>query len=129
MLEHQGSYTVITTFQETMTMQNPSYTIQKFSEKFQKITTIKEIKSLATSIGVTFSAEISSSTVWILDWDITTGNLSGTLEISLAPKLVANGLEFTVPSQKFRIESPDLSLADLEKQFLAALKASIQKLR
>lgn len=110
-------------------MLNPSYTIQKFSEKFQKITTIQDIKPLATSIGVTFSAEISSSTVWILDWDITNGNLSGTLEISLAPKLIANGLEFTVPSQKFRIESPDLSLADLEKQFLAALKASIQKLR
>lgn len=112
-----------------MTMQNASYTIQKFSDKFQKITTIQEIKSLATSIGVTFSAEISSSTVWILDWDITNGNLSGTLEISLAPKLIANGLAFTVPSQKFRIEAPNLSLPDLKKQFLTALKASVQKLR
>lgn len=110
-------------------MLNPSYTIQKFSENFSKITNIQEIKPLATSIDVTFSAEISSSTVWILDWDMTNDNLSGTLEIFLAPKLIANGIEFTVPSRTFRIESTDLSLADLEKQFLAALKASIQKLR
>ena len=102
-------------------MLTPSYAIQQFSEKFQKVTTLNEIQALAKQLDVKFSVEITSSTVWLLDWDIN-GNLSGTLEIGLKPKISVGNHELSSHAKTLRIESPDLSLASLERKFVEALR-------
>ena len=67
-------------------MLNASYAIKRFSEKFQKLTTIKETQALAKSLDVNFSVVINSYTLWQLDWDITNNEVAGSFKLDLTPK-------------------------------------------
>ena len=42
-------------------MQNESYATEQFSERFKKLTTIKEAQALGKLLDVNFSGEITSS--------------------------------------------------------------------
>lgn len=110
-------------------MPNQAYdALHLFQNKFQKANTIQEIQALAKSLDVKFSVEITSSTIWLLDWDIS-GRLSGTLEIGLKPKISIGAHEIAASSKTLRIESPDLSLAVLEMRFMEALRDLMKDLR
>ena len=110
-------------------MPNQAYdALRLFQTKFQKVTTLNDIQTLAKSLDVKFSVEITSSTVWLLDWDIS-GNLSGTLEIRLKPKISIGKRELSTNSKTLRIESPELSLAHLETKFMEALRSLMEDLR
>ena len=128
MLEHLRSHTVITTFQRSMTMQNASYTIQKFSENFPKIIKIKQfielVKEQVFEIEIDFIQRIPG----ILTWNPNSNSFSGECTLLIYPRIKISDKNFSPPKAvKLKIpkniESCDLVLLDALKK---AIISSIQ---
>ena len=96
--------------------------VRQFQTNFSKCTTIQEVQGLAKSLDVRFSVEITSSTVWLLNWNLSSNKFSGSLEIGLKPTISCNGKSFSVSSQTMRIESPEVSWSEIELKILEHLR-------
>ena len=115
-----------------MLMLSPAYdALRLFQKKFKRVTTIKQIQELATQLHVDFSIEISSATLWALEWSVTTGLISGTFEVHLSPKISAGKETAWIPfvTRTFRVEQAELTLADLHKKVIAECKFLLKQTR
>ena len=123
MLEHLRSHTVITTFQRSMTMQNASYTIQKFSENFPKIIKIKQfielVKEQVFEIEIDFIQRIPG----ILTWNPNSNSFSGEYNLLVYPRITVNGKNFA-PPKAVNIKVPE-NIESCELALLESIKRAI----
>ena len=113
-------------------MLSPAYdALRLFQKKFKKVKTLKQIEELATQLHVDFSIEISSATLWALEWSVKAGILSGTFEVRLSPKLSAGKETAWIPfvTRTFRVERAELTLAALQKKVIAECKFLLKQTR
>ena len=109
-------------------MLNSSYAaVQQFQSQISSVHSFQELNKLAKALEISVSVQISSATVWIAILDLTQENLSGTLEISIQPKLSIKSDVFEARcSNTFRLEIPNQkSLRFFEFRVLDFMKQSI----
>ena len=111
-------------------MLNPSYgALRQFQNKFQKTQNLAQIKELLTSLQLEMTLQITSSSVWILDWDVMSGDVSGTMELGLQPQVFAGKEVFHSETGRLRVDSAEMSATAFEAQVLGALKDVVEKMR
>jgi len=82
-------------------MLNTSYAaVQQFQSQISSIKTVKSLKDFSSSLGLSISVQITSSSVWILNWDLTNKMVSGTLDLGIKPILETNLDKFEAKSSR-----------------------------
>ena len=107
-------------------MQNASYTIQKFSENFSKITTIKQLIELSKNQKFDLEIDLIHRKTSVLIWNPSEDSLSGEYNLLVYPKISIEGKNFA-PPKVFAVKVPG-SIRAYEMVFLEALKKAINSL-
>ena len=103
--------------------------IEQFKSQIFNITTLQDLKVLLTTSKIALSIQLTSPTIWMLDWDVVQGCFSGTLEIRLVPKLTIGQDIIFMRSTTFRLEDPSpTSLLSLEGHLIGLVKQSIESI-
>lgn len=107
-------------------MQNASYTIQKFSENFSKITTIKQLIELSKDQNFDLEIDLIHRKTSVLTWNPAKNSLSGEYNLVIYPKITFDGKSFT-PPRVVAVAVPN-NICAYEISFLEALKNAISSL-
>jgi len=103
--------------------------VQQFQSQISSFQTLQSLKNGAGTLDLSLSFQITSSSVWILNWDLTGEKISGTMELGLQP-ILAFGLErFETRPRTLRIEeSSQIELCFFEARLLDLIKQSVLSL-
>lgn len=111
-------------------MLNPAYVaLKEFQSQFSSVKNFQELKTTLNKLNLSMIVQLVSSSVWILDWDISGDSISGVVELGLRPKIISGKDIFEFGSRTLRLESPNLMpLTVFEGRFLQLMKEIIQKM-
>ena len=104
-------------------MLKPSYTIQKFSENFSKITTIKQFIDLVKIQKFDLEIDLVHRIPSVLTWCPKDDTFSGDYHLLVYPRITIDGKRFA-PSKISSIQLPS-GMVNFESAFLEALKQAI----
>ena len=104
-------------------MLNPSYTIQKFSENFSKLTTIKQFIELTKAQKFDLEIDLVHRIPSVLTWCPKDDTFSGDYHLLVYPRITIDGKTFA-PSKIVPIQLL-LGMVNCETAFLDALKKAI----
>lgn len=107
-------------------MQNASYTIQKFSENFSEITTVKQLIELVKAQTFKLEIEFVHKIPQIFTWHPETDSFSGEYYLGIYPKIIIDGITFE-PPKMFFMEGPS-KMVSYEAAFIEALKEAISSI-
>ncbi len=110
-------------------MLNPSYAAMKqFQSQKSSIHSLTQLKEVLKHLGLSLSMQLSSSKVWVLDWDFSGDKVSGTLELSIQPTIVSGHDSFELGHPiTFRLEQPgSIDLSALGLRLLEVIKQSVE---
>jgi hypothetical protein len=99
------------------------YTIQKFSENFSKITTIKQFIELAKNQAFDLEVDFVHRIPSILTWCPVNDSFSGNYNLLVYPRIKIDAKNFA-PPKMISIEVPS-KMENCEKVLLEALKEAI----
>jgi len=103
--------------------------IQQFQSQFSSVKNFQEVKTILNELNLSMMVQLVSSSVWILDWDVSGNGISGVVELGLRPKIISGIDVFELGSRTLRVECPNLmSLTVFEGRFLQIIKEIIQKM-
>ena len=104
--------------------------IEQFQSQKYSINSIKSLKDLLDRLDLSLSIQLTSSSVWILDWDFSGKKLGGTLEIGIQTKLIRGSDTFEARRPlSLRLEEPvPIGVNVLEFRFLELLKESFDSI-
>lgn len=110
-------------------MLNTSYAVlQQIQRQFSNIPNLEEAKRFLKNHSTDLVVQISSATVWVLEWNVSKETISGTIELSLHPQLKKDEDLIGSNYARMRIETSDvLGLSALEKEFMKTIKFCLQK--
>ena len=102
---------------------------QQLKRQFSDIHSIDQLKSLLKKLNLNLSLNISSATVWILDWDVSSGTLSGTLDLKIEPTFSVGDDILKMHQRSFLMQEPNSEgLISLEKQLIEFIRKNLQNL-
>lgn len=104
-------------------MQSASYTIQKFSEKFQQIATIRQLIEYTKTQKFDLEIDLIHRIPSILTWKPMDDSFSGEHNLLVYPRITIDGKIFAPPKMPL-VELPK-GILDYEKAFIKALKQAI----
>ena len=103
--------------------------VQQFQSQISSVKNFQELKSILNKLNLSMIVQLASSSVWILDWDISGESISGVMEIGLNPKIISGIDVFELSSRTLRLENPNLiSLTAFEGRVLQLMKEIIEKM-
>jgi len=111
-------------------MLKPSYNaLRKIQNDFPNAKNLRELKVILNKLNLSMIVQLASSSVWILDWDVSGESISGVMEIGLNPKIISGIDVFELGSRTLRLENPNLiSLTAFEGRVLQLIKEIIEKM-
>lgn len=111
-------------------MLNKSYAaIQQFQSQFSAVKNFQELKTILNELNLSMIVQLASSSVWILDWDVSGDSISGVMELGISPKIISGIDVFELGYRTLRVEAPNLmSLTAFEERFLQLMKEIIEKM-
>jgi len=102
---------------------------QQLQRQFSDIHSIDQLKALLKKLDLKLSLNISSATVWILDWDVSNGTLSGTLDIKIEPIFSIGEEILKMHQRSFLLQEPNAKgLISLEKQLIEFIREGLKNL-
>lgn len=105
-------------------MLNPSYTIQKFSEEIQQITTLKQFIHLTKSQDFNIEIDLIHRIPSVLTWNPVKNSFSGDYHLLIFPKMEIEGTHFA-PQRAIAVKVQK-NIKDCENIFLGSLKDAIK---
>ena len=111
-------------------MLKPSYNaLRKIQNDIPNAKNLRELKVILNKLNLSMIVQLASSSVWILDWDVSGESISGVMEIGLNPKIISGIDVFELGSRTLRLENPNLiSLTAFEGRVLQLIKEIIEKM-
>lgn len=104
-------------------MLSQTYTIQKFSEKFSKINTIKQFIELSKSQTFDMKIDLIQRIPSILTWNPMNNSFSGEYNLLVYPRITVNGKNFA-PPKAVNIKVPE-NIESCELALLESIKHAI----
>ena len=102
---------------------------QQLKRQFSDIHSIDQLKILLKKLNLKLSLNISSATVWILDWDVSSDEISGTLSLSLETTFTFGDESLKMHQRSFLLQEPNYKdLISLEKQLIEFIRKNLQNL-
>lgn len=98
-----------------------------FQTKISQAKNLQDIKTVAHDMGVSLALNISPRSIWVANWDVIKGALSGVMEFSFTIKF---GCSFGVYEKQcpFRYEnSKGMSLKDWEAEIFRVVYNGIKQ--
>ena len=103
--------------------------LRRFERQFSDIQSIHRLKSYLKANMLELSLKVSSPTVWILDWDVLSDAVSGTLELRIEPILTLSGQKVPLQESSFRMQDPKPnSLVSIEKKLIGFIRNAFVKI-
>lgn len=101
--------------------------LRQIQRQISTTSSLEEAKSLLKKHSMELIVEVSSSTVWVLEWDILKGTVKGVLDLNLRPQLKKDTVSID-GHKTLRVETSDaLELSTLERQFMKTLHVAMQE--
>ena len=102
---------------------------QQLQRQFSDIHSIDQLKALLEKLQLKLSIKISSAAVWILDWDVSSDEISGTLNLKLEPTFTFGEESLKMHQRSFLIQEPNSKdLISLEKWLIEFIREDLQNL-
>ena len=102
---------------------------QQLQRQISDIHSIDQLKALLKKLHLKLSIKISSATVWILDWDVSSDEISGTLSLKLEPTFTFGNESLKMHQRTFMLQEPNVKgLISLEKQLIEFIREDLQNL-
>ena len=103
--------------------------IRRFERQFSDIHSIHKLKSYLKANMFELSLKVSSPTVWILDWDVLSDAVSGTLELRIEPILTLGDKKIPLQESSFQMQDPKPnSLVSIEKKLIEFVRKAFVKI-
>jgi hypothetical protein len=111
-------------------MLTQAYTaMQQLKRQFSDIHSIDQLKALLEKLHLKLSINISSATVWILDWDVSGDEISGTLDLKIEPTFSVGDEILKIHQRSFLLQEPNAKgLVSLEKQLIEFIREDIKNM-
>lgn len=111
-------------------MLTQAYTaMQQLKRQFSDIHSIDQLKALLEKLHLKLSLNISSATVWILDWDVSSDEISGTLDLKIEPTFSVGDEILKMHQRSFLLQEPNSKgLVSLEKQLIEFIRKNLQNM-
>ena len=102
---------------------------QQLKRQFSDVHSIDQLKALLKKLNLKPSLNISSGTVWILDWDVSDGILSGTLDLKIEPTFSVGDEILKMHRRSFLMQEPNAKgLISLERQLIEFIREDLQNM-
>ena len=103
--------------------------VRQFQSQISTINKLQDLKPVLSPYNASLSIQISSPTIWVLDWNVCDNSVSGTLDLRLEPKLLVSEKEFLMRDTSFRLQDPSPnSLASLEERLMGVIKQFVENI-
>ena len=102
---------------------------QQLKRQFSDIHSLDQLKALLKKLHLKLSLNISSATVWILDWDVSSDTFSGTLDLKIEPTFSVGDEILKMHQHSFLLQEPNSKdLISLEKQLIEFIRKNLQNI-